>query len=102
MSQLLKCYNCNLTLGDVLDGCVEIERICPNCRVINYECSDHNNKSNLRGKDFHALSMDLRCVKCKRVVMSAIGKGVVETKCKNCKIMIKYDIEVQKRDRKSW
>ena len=85
----IRCHYCKKLIYKHT-GNIEAEVICSGCRRINY-AGRLDDTAGLRGKDFQAKALDHICSDCGRLLFRTIGDGEIETKCRYCKAMTKYD-----------
>jgi len=68
---------------------MDVEVICPRCRRTNYP-NRENQGVGLRGIDFFNKARQLTCKGCSRPLLSFIGEGAIQTKCRYCKTVVEY------------
>ena len=78
-----RCHNCNALLYKATPD-LDVEIICPRCRRINYPARLIGDAIGLRGVDFQNKAIDHNCLRCHRLLLRSIGKGKLETSCRNC------------------
>jgi len=83
-----RCLNCKTLLYKAA-GDIDVEIICPKCRRVNYP-NRGDQGVGLRGIDFFNKARQLSCNGCSRPLLSFMGVGFVETKCRYCKTVVEY------------
>lgn len=98
MEMELKEYRCfkNSKLLCKAGGEWQIEILNPTNRVMNYTWPSRVHQDRwLKGREFQQHAVDLNCKGCSRLLWRAIGMNlVVETKCRHCKTVTFFDLEV--------